>query len=533
MKLPKPNSLIVSPDSCGQVLANPLSRRMFIRGMGSALAIPFLPSLFGDKAMAQTSSSSHFIFMNVTHGRTLVAWNPLNAAPVTVAPGVRAQKLANISGGLGYIIGNRLNDVREKLTMIQGLDASGPSDHYWFPWNASPMVNGSREPDKFTPSFGYSIDDVLSKSSKIYATTPSLPVLRIDPKEGFHTFSYTGRANGGLATQFGAEGKTVASTWQAVSQYINPSNGSGPSVDLAAAKKKYLVDQFLNESKNVLGNRQISSADKNVLQNFIDNLNDVQKRIVLTPPPPPSNMACTTPNVQNTTDNITLNQRLMDIMAIAMACGVTKIGTYHLNWAACMHPTDNLGDRYSPNVHETIHGFSDEDNYQKMLLWWGTAIDHYGYMVRKMDSLGLLDKSVVVFTGDFSSSTQGHHGIDLPMLTAGSLNGKLATGEFISYYNMNQSFDQTYGFTPDGNKYGYVRPGRRYNEFLVTLLNAAGLTPAEYQRQGVTGFGSYDCNISGCEGAEGGLNGKLMTYWKSSAYPNPDPNAPLPYFYKG
>jgi hypothetical protein len=521
------------------LLMNPMGRRMFLRGLGSSLAIPFLPSLI-PKAYAQAITDQYFIFANVTHGRLINAWNPLTAAPVTVGTGVKAQPLANINGPLGYIAGNRFDDLRAKMCMLQGLDAVASSDHYWFPWSASTNVknNGSVN-EKITPLFPYSIDQVLSESKKVYPNGSSLPVLRIDPREAYHTYSFGGPAGNGTAKINGAMGGTIASTWNAVSKFISPTGGGtggGTAVDLAAAKKKFLVDQFLSESKTVLTGRAISSEDKNILQNYVDNLNEVQKRLASpTTQPPVNGMACTQPNIAETSDNLVFNQRLIDIMTLAMACGATKIGMYHLNWVAGMSQ-QNLGDRYSPNVHDTIHNFNNGGSaYTSMKSWWGQALDHYGRMIRNMDSLGLLDKSVIVFTSDFSSSNAGHIGVDLPVLTAGSLNGKLEQGKLISYYN--QKISQGAGRLEGSSNYtGFdLYGGRLYNEFLQSILVAAGLTPAEYQRNGSTGFGTYNqviCgdNTLGCLGANA-TDVAQLSYKYYQSYNQPR-TATLPYFLK-
>ena len=511
------------------VVFDQVSRRMFIRGLGSALAIPFLPSL-ASRAFAQTTQEKYFIFMNVTHGRSLVVWNPFDLNQTLVAPNVRVQKLNTFTNGFGATIGTRFNDIQSKLSIIQGLDTSGLSDHYWFPWSASPSRFANSAVDFNVPQFGYSIDQVLAQSNKVYANTPKVPVLRIDPREGLHTYSFLGRDANGRAIRAGAEGKTVLGTWQAVSQYVNPATGAD-SLTLAA-KKKFLVDQFLGETKKVMSSPELSANDKSLLGNFVDQLNDVQKRVGTEQPTPTNPQCATTPQTGETADNVAFNRRLMDIMALAMACGVTKVGTYHLNWASCMDPSLNLGSRVQPSVHDTIHHGADS-GAADMIKYWQCALDHYGYMVRKMNQIGLLDNSVVVFTSDFSSSTRGHHGIDLPVITAGGLGGKLATGDFISYYDQTNGYlENTAGMVPGvGNKSAKLYAGRRYNEFLVSIMAAAGLTPADYERDGAKGFGSYECTHAGCGGGEGGLNGKMLAYQASGAY-NDNRNATLPYFLK-
>ena len=515
------------------LVGSPFSRRMFLSGMGSSLAIPFLPSLaFGQSA---GGADLYYIFSNVTHGRIEIAWNPRNAVLNTVAANVKSKKLADINGPLGYLIGNRLDKYRSQVTMLQGLDAISNSDHYWFPWSASCPINPD---DKLTPLFPWSIDTVLAGSPKLYPTAPAIPVLRIDPKEASHTYSWAGKAANGNAIRNGATGKTIKDTWAYVSKGLNPSTGGGGgAVDPGPGRKKLLVDRFLSQTKAVISGRRISSEDKLTLQNFVDQLNEVEKRI--TPASAPAQAAqCTPPNLTETTDNVAFNRRLIDIMTLAMACGLTRVAMYHLNWASSMSPTEDLGDRYFPNVHDDIHNFNNGGQaYLNQRLWWGNAIDHYAYMISKMDSYGLLNKSAIVFTSDMSSSTQSHHGCDMPVLCAGGLGGKLVQGELISFYRQKMDSEQYGILAEEGKAYQSVPrySGRRYNEFLITLMAAAGLTPADYQRGGGTGFGTYDtCLPNGgtfaCGANATDINPQLMRYYQG----NGDGRAvTLPYYFKG
>ncbi len=518
-------------DPNSPITVNTMSRRMFVRGSGSLLAIPFLPSLV-ERAYGQSSQfDGCLIFTNVSHGCTHPAWAPSGAPLTQVGNHIRAAKLSSFAGGLGRIVGNRFNDMLSKISILQGLDHNNPSNHYWFPWSASQGVHW----ESIYPSFPYSIDYVLSQSKKIYPQASSLDVLRIDPREAYHTYSFLGKGANGVAKMAGAEGKTVTGTWSAISQYINP--GSGGSISPmgieSPAAKKYLVDQFLAETSQVINSRKLSSEDKVLLQNFNDQLHEVQKKIPSGSSETKAGAQCEKLNITEPSDNKNFNRRLLDIMVVAMSCGITRLGTYHFNWKTSMDDSD-LGNRYHPNVHGICHTFNQNaQNYQSMLKWWGTALDHYAYLVRRLDQVGLLDKSVVVFTSDMATSTYGHHGVDKPILTAGSLGGRLRTGELISYHNLSQELNSNVAWVDNALKPYKLYGGRRYNEFLITLMTAAGLSPSDYEKDGNKGFGTYACRIENCGGAEGGLNGKLSNYQNSPQYPNQDPRAPLPYYFNG
>jgi hypothetical protein len=82
----------------------------------------------------------------------------------------------------------------------------------------------------------------------------------------------------------------------------------------------------------------------------------------------------------------------------------------------------------------------------------------------------------------------------MPIITAGGAGGRLITGQYIDF------------------------GGRLMNNLLVTLFATMGLEPADYEQNGVVGFGDYEGN-----GSEA-----------YSAYvSNDERRRPLPYLYRG
>jgi hypothetical protein len=123
----------------------------------------------------------------------------------------------------------------------------------------------------------------------------------------------------------------------------------------------------------------------------------------------------------------------------------------------------------------------------------------------------MLDNSVVYFGSD---SIWNHRVTDMPVILAGGLGGKLRTGHFIDYRQK-----PLRKLATTGNTYA----GRPYNELLVTLLQGMGLGPADYQKLGRKGFGTYDFN--GCYP------------WHNASYYQDflrrEPNEPLPFLWTG
>ncbi|RYZ88231.1 MAG: DUF1552 domain-containing protein, partial [Proteobacteria bacterium] len=251
--------------------------------------------------------------------------------------------------------------------------------------------------------------------------------------------------------------------------------------------------KVLNQFKGVMGSSRISSDDKHSLQQFVDSLTDVQRDMQATGN---QTLSCGRFAAQaETTDNDEFNQKLIDMMVIALSCGLTRVATYDLNWEAC-------AQRYGgADYHgaQGVHGCDSGPNYENIANWTESFVKHYAYMVKKMDQAGLLESSLVIYANEMSSSVPNHHGVDIPVLTAGSLNGKFRTGEYISYYNLARQIGYSGGIQQNAdlsrtNGYAFY-PGRKWNEMLISMFSALGVPAGEYERDGKKGFGSYTCNV--------------------------------------
>jgi hypothetical protein len=515
------------------IVYDSLSRRMFLRGFGAGLAIPFLPSLL-NRAEAQTATSSQrFVFTQATHGRWPGNWYP-NGAPMTdVGPNVRTSKLANLQY-LGRTFGNDFDDIKAKMNIIQGIDYMCTSGHDNVPYSAAMQLHyKDGDPRNFTPLNPYTVDVVLAKSSIVYPTPPKIPVLRLNPMSG-GSWSIDGLNADGLANYLPAYGSTLTDTFNYLQGSI--SSNSTPAGQASSNRRSFLIDKVLGQFKSVANSTQVSKQDKVSLQNFVDHLTDVQRDLASASSAPA--VTCTLPAAQETTDDKTFNQRLIDMMVIALSCGATKIATYNFNWEHCAALSGGVDYHGDTGVHSCSSGAG----YDNVLKWTKSFVSYYGYMVRQMQAHGILDDSVVVFMNDMGSSMPNHHGSDLPILTAGSLGGKLRTGEFISYFNRSKLLGDLGGTIAsiDGAQVDGSYPlygGRRLNEFFISLFRAAGMSPDEYQRGGQPGFGTPFCTDLLGPGTCGDINSDTKVTAATTLYYKNDYKEPLdttlPYFYLG
>ncbi len=106
------------------------------------------------------------------------------------------------------------------------------------------------------------------------------------------------------------------------------------------------------------------------------------------------------------------------------------------------------------------------------------------------DGRTLLDNTIVYYANE--DSLGGHTHYDLPIVLAGG-GGKLRMGQHFDFRPrplVPVEFNVVAGTFQQ-------QLGRPLNGLLVTLMQAMGLTPQDYQKFGKLGFGEYDRHLTG------------------------------------
>ena len=84
----------------------------------------------------------------------------------------------------------------------------------------------------------------------------------------------------------------------------------------------------------------------------------------------------------------------------------------------------------------------------------------------------LLDDSLIVWSQESGQIT--HISNSIPIVTAGSAGGYFQTGKFVDYRNQNIDYGSTTTTQTD-------HPGLIYNQWMGTILQSMGLSPADYE----------------------------------------------------
>lgn len=500
-----------------------VSRRFFLRGAGGALlAMPLLESLLPRSAAAQAATApKRFIAFKSFSTQLIKQWYPaftgngyalkdskytgskadgttlltqplVSGLPYTWAPLRDFETEQGISG----ILGPKLNPFLDKLTLIRGLDFLPMVNH-----NFGGLLGNFSSCTDATPCDADSladvptIDQVLAYSPKFYETTPGLRSLHVS-QGVVDAMSYTDNGQaGGPVEQLKARTNPLDVFNDLFAGLTIPDDGGEPQPNPDAL----LVDKVIEQYRALQQSPRLSAVDKQKVEQHVNLLAEVEARLSTVP-----KLSCVKPaepaSLENNsgTDPADITGKwdlFVDLIAAALSCDRTRIVTIGVHKALGPGPDPSdptlTGHYHSEDAsggtwHGLAHDFPNE-NSRRMLAGingW-IAGELFAKLLEKLDvpEIGdttILDNSLVYWGNELGFN---HIAYSVPCLLAGSAGGFLKPGRYLDYIDWD---GQAYFSQEDGN----VIKGIPHNQFLVTVLQAMGLEPEDYERDGQAGYGS-------------------------------------------
>jgi Protein of unknown function (DUF1552) len=520
---------------------NPLTRRQFLRGVGGAsILLPLLPSLLPRAASAQALGRAPVRYLQIIdwYGTAVGAWHPglqdVNK-PQTLDPivqpntqmtdGVYYRKLSDIQGPISVTFGPEFDKFKNKMSIIQGLDCLDE----WAPLSATntsgridahsasiPTTGGAFKKEIknhafFNLSFPYSVDAVLEESRVIYPTPAALGALRVAPFQTnahpyaeFGTFSWTSKS--------GAQNMILPDRdMKAVYDKLFNRPVPEPMASMGPSREKIVTDLVLEDYKAAMNGRRIAADDKIRLDNYMTFLSEASQRLGMGAPPPLSCSKVAPPGPQAAGETYETNA--VDMIVAAFACGATRVGSY-----VPMHHHSDAGA--GGTDHDAGHGSDHTPASQQAQNNRFVALRVADLMtkldaIQEADGRTLLDNTIIYFSNEDSVGFHQHY--EMPIMIAGGGGGKLRMGYHMDFRPRPLTKVE---FNISAGRF-QQHLGRPLNSLLVTLLQAMGLSPADYQKFGKTGFGIYDRYKSD-------LAAHYAPFITEAAK-----NQPLPFFYLG
>jgi hypothetical protein len=402
------------------------SRRHFLRGMGVALALPWMESLplFAQPASTPAAASKP----------------PLRLGIVYFSNGVEPEHWWARGSGASMEVGPGLTPMlphREDMVFIRGLYSQAALE------SSSPHLGRmnilSGAPVSLDPSVievGTSMDQVLAQRIGSRTAVPSL-VLGIEPNEL--------RLEDGLSMIYGSAVSWVSPTKPATKE-IYPSrafdrlvgDGSGRPLD------RSILDEVREDSRSL--RPRISRNDTLKLDEYLESIRDIERRIeraaaqetiegwrpTLEQPdmPRPGNEL-----PQNVPEHMKL---MLDLTVLAFQMDKTRIATLMLN-----NDLSQMNFKFLEGVQGALHldlthngrAADKEAMYLKTNQF---HIAQFAYLTDRMKQIQegestLLDNSILMCTSSLFDG-DAHSAEQLPVLITGKGQGSIRTGQVLDYF---------------------------------------------------------------------------------------------------
>ncbi len=402
-----------------------LPRRTFLRGIGTAVALPFLDAMMPAFARAATSIT-RVAFIYTANGIIMSDWTPADEGPgftlsPTLLPVAPFQDQLTVLTGLAHRNGEALGD--------------GPGDHAraGASWLTGVHPRKTQGADILN---GMSVDQMLAED--IGRSTP-LPSLEL----GLQDVRMVGGCDSGYSCAYS---NTVS--WSSPTTPLpyenNPRRvferlfGDGETTDRAvravrARQNRSLLDFVMADAARL--RPSLGAGDRRKLADYLDSVREVERRIENAE----RRGAAELPTLDRP-DGVPPTfaehvQVMSDLIAIAFQADLTRVVTFMYSREGGNRTYREIG---VPDAHHGLsHHQNDPERMARLQLIDRHHVAQFAYLLGKLaesnDEQGsVLDQSMVVYGSSLSDSNAHTHD-NLPTLLAGGGGGTLKGGRHLRF----------------------------------------------------------------------------------------------------
>jgi Protein of unknown function (DUF1552) len=398
-----------------------IPRRMFLRGMGVAVALPLLDSMIpASTAIAQTAASPKLRmgFIYFPHGAIMDRWTPATAG-----------KDFQISPIL-----QPLEPYKKQLTVVSGLDnkpGSLPPVHALKPGTWLNCVSPRKSQEPFA---AITIDQLAA--SRLGQDTP-FPSLEIATET---------RGGGGTCDRnYGCSYSGTISfrtPTTPLPMEANPRNlfqrlfGQGDTPEeRARLGKQYasILDVISKESNDL--KRRVGADDRVMLDDYLETIREIERRVQkmeardlssLDLPDAPAGI----PNSFDEHLNL-----MFDLVALAYRANLTRVFSMMMAAEVSQQSYNHIG--VPDAFHPLSHHQNDKNKMDKLVKIQTYHTSVFAKFLAKLSTMpdgdgSILDHSIILYGSNMSNSN-AHNLFPLPSAIVGGGNGKLKGNQHIVY----------------------------------------------------------------------------------------------------
>lgn len=403
---------------------NVLDRRTVLRGLGAAMALPWMEAMLPKSAAAAAKAKVpvRMAFVYFPNGAIMPSWRPEGE-------------------GKSYQLGETLkplNDFREDMLLITGLaqdngraKGDGAGDHAR---GAASFLTGAHpvKTDGANIKCGMSADQVAAE--KIGDQTP-LPSLELGIERGRDA----GGCDSGYACAYSStiswKSETTPMAKEIHPRLVFERLFGGTKRDTKSQARRDRIRRSVldtvSEDATTLRNA-LGQTDRRKLDEYLSSVRDIERRIakVEVAKIAPSTFKPPTAIPTDVQEHIRL---MYDLMALAFQTDSTRIATFMLANEGSNQSYPVIG--VSNGHHELTHHRDEGDKIEqvkKIDLFFATEFARFLKTLKetKEGNDTLLDRSMIVY-GSGISDGNAHRHDDLPVVLAGKGGGTIASGRHL------------------------------------------------------------------------------------------------------
>ncbi|ODT89646.1 DUF1552 domain-containing protein [Phenylobacterium sp. SCN 70-31] len=386
-----------------------LSRRALLRGgAGIAIALPFLDAMHPALAAERTTAAAPVRRLGVVyypHGVVADRWTPTDAGGTL-----------KLGAGLAPLEGHK-----QKLLFVTGMSSDPDREKPGFHDRAVTSWLTGVEMARDKVNLGPSMDQ--------------LAAAKLSGETQFGSLELSTEAVG----QFGGVAYRDATT--PLPYERNPRIvferlfGDGGKVDAQAVARRDAMDQSTLDSVVAqIGalKRRLGPADRRKLDQYLDSIRDVERRIRIASERTAELPEATRP--PGVPDSWVEHVKLMfDLQVLAYQADLTRVVTFMTQKEASTITFPHLN--VSMQHHEASHHNYDPAKLEVLHRVNVTQSELFAYYLSKLDSIDeaggtLLDNSLILFGSSLSNPTV-HSQRDLPVMLAGGAAGRVRGGRMV------------------------------------------------------------------------------------------------------
>lgn len=407
-----------------------IPRRLFLRGLGTAVALPVLDSMFpasvfGASVSAAKKFPKRIAWVYVPNGANMVDWTPTATGagyelPMILQPLAAHRKDITVVTGLANHQGDDLGDgggahARASASFLTGVHP--------------------RKTAGADIKAGISADQIAANHIGDQTRLPSLE-LSCDGGQR------AGSCDSGYSCVY-----QFNLSWKSETQPMNPEvnpraaferlfgNGdAAATLDASVRRERYrksVLDYVLEDAHRLEKNLDV--ADRRKLDEYLTAVRDLERRIERSKqfPVPKAPDDLQVPAMFETYEE---QMRLMyDVMALAFQTDSTRIATFIVAHDGSNRPYPTIGIR--DGHHDLSHHRDDEEKKKKLAQinrYHTTQFAHFLDRLRSIkEGEGTLLDNCMIQYGSALSDGNKHHPEDLPILVAGGGGGSVAAGQHV------------------------------------------------------------------------------------------------------